>query len=74
MRTDGLLDSDQPHPLHTRMPASADDDVVVHGNADRMALRATLLTLRPELIEARFGSNFMERQIVGLGRHHHRVT
>jgi hypothetical protein len=27
--------SDQPHPLQTRMPVLADDDVVVHGNAER---------------------------------------
>jgi hypothetical protein len=26
---------DQPHPLQARMPALADDDVVVHGNAER---------------------------------------
>jgi hypothetical protein len=29
-----LLKLDQPHPLQARMPASADDDVVVHGNAE----------------------------------------
>ena len=27
---------DQPHPLQTRMPVLADDDVVVHGDAERL--------------------------------------
>ncbi len=27
--------SNQPHPLQTRMPVLADDDVVVHGDAER---------------------------------------
>src|SRR6202000_2270787 len=27
--------SDQPHPLQARVAASADDDVVMHGNAER---------------------------------------
>jgi hypothetical protein len=26
---------DQPHALQARMPASADDDVIVHGDAER---------------------------------------
>jgi hypothetical protein len=56
------------------VPVLADNDVVVHGNAARVALRATLLTSRLELIDVRFNSNFLARHIVGRGRHHHRVA
>lgn len=35
--------SNQPHPLEARVPLLADDDVIVHGNAERVCDRNDLL-------------------------------